>query len=139
MPDRFQVMRKRIAWAANRFVSNSAPSSQPPGNGMAPATFSSELRPKKTCPNLTNTWKGIQTTNHERKYLLMTVRFPDSAWARVPAKTKKSDSANRMTVSRSEANGSRSRFFIHGTAGLGVACGRSSGGCGLAVGWVVIA
>src|SRR5437764_981969 len=37
----------------------------------------------------------------------MVVTLPDSAWASVPAKTRKSDSANRVTVRRSEATGAR--------------------------------
>src|SRR5262245_37765509 len=75
----------------------------------------------------------------------MTVTFPVSAWARVPAKIRNSDRANSQTVRRREATGPSRYLRAHcaavsglGTGGAAAGAGTAGGGAGGWGGVVVI-
>src|SRR5207245_462 len=87
----------------SRFISNSPPSSQPPGKGMAPETLND--RGKKIC-------SGIQA-KAERKYFSTAVQLPSSTCARVPDSTTINESTKRMTVSLREAIGATMSLKLH--------------------------
>jgi hypothetical protein len=103
-PERFQVRRKRTAWAARRFSSISPPRSLPAGNGNEPPQREPSLGNhslRNTEPNWRNRSTGTHT-NHDQKYWSTTVHRPNSICATVPKNTSPTPAARSPTVRRSE-------------------------------------